>query len=422
MAYNELIKNFEKIRAYMREFYVYGFKSRDQFDKKSLRSYDDERRRLESWLGEHMSFVRTLEGKNVFISIDSRNSNHNPLYNAFKAKSFTDCDITLHFIIFDVLYNEDNAYSLPQLMVKINEEYLSRFEEPMIFDESTLRKKLKEYIEEGIIVSEKQGKRLVYRRAKYLDLGGLHDVIDFYSEIAPCGVIGSFLHDKEDGHDEAFSFKHHYITSAIDSDVLCSLFLAMRSKSVITVNNLGRKAAEPRKNRVVPLRIRISVQDGKQYLMAYQPDFNCIKSFRIDYLSNVKIEEPTPRFDELREILDDMESKTWGVTCRGSLSREERLEHVEFTVKIENGEEYIVKRLQREKRIGRVEKVDDFTYRFTADVYDTSELIPWIRTFISRIEKMNFSNRKIENMFKQDVKEMYRIYGIEDGGETDGIQ
>lgn len=27
MAYNELIKDFEKIRAYMREFYVYGFKS-----------------------------------------------------------------------------------------------------------------------------------------------------------------------------------------------------------------------------------------------------------------------------------------------------------------------------------------------------------------------------------------------------------
>ena len=46
MAYNELIKNFEKVRAYMREFYVYGFKSRTEYDAKSARSYDDERRRL----------------------------------------------------------------------------------------------------------------------------------------------------------------------------------------------------------------------------------------------------------------------------------------------------------------------------------------------------------------------------------------
>jgi len=29
MAYNELIKNFNRIREYMRDFYLYGFKSRD---------------------------------------------------------------------------------------------------------------------------------------------------------------------------------------------------------------------------------------------------------------------------------------------------------------------------------------------------------------------------------------------------------
>ena len=421
MAYNELIKNFEKIRAYMRDFYIYGFKSRDGYDKKSLRSYDDERRRMESWLGEHMRFVRTPEGKNVFISIDSRSSNHNPFYNALKAKSFTDGDITLHFILFDILYNEKDAYSLTELMNKIDEDYLSCFEEPMAFDESTLRKKLKEYIEEGIIISEKRGKYLLYRRAKDVKIDNIYDVIDFYSEIAPCGVIGSFLHDKEGKHDEVFAFKHHYITSAIDSDVLCSLFLAMQSKSVVTLHNLSRKSTEPRKNRVVPLRIHISVQDGKQYLIAYQPDFNSIKSFRIDYLSNVKIEKPTPRFDELRKMLDNMESKMWGVGCRGCLSREERLEHVEFTIQIEEDEEHIVRRLQREKRIGRVEKIDDYTYRFIADVYETSELIPWIRTFICRIKKLNFSNRTIENKFKQDIEQMYKMYGIEDGRETNDI-
>ena len=102
-SYNELIKNFERIRNYMREFYVYGFKSRNDYDKKSARSYDDERRRLESWLGDYMRFERNRDGKNMFISIDSRVTVHNPLYRAFKAKSFTDRDITLHFIIFDIL-------------------------------------------------------------------------------------------------------------------------------------------------------------------------------------------------------------------------------------------------------------------------------------------------------------------------------
>lgn len=44
MAYSELIKNFDRIRDYMRQFYVYGFKSRAEYDKKSARSYDNEHR------------------------------------------------------------------------------------------------------------------------------------------------------------------------------------------------------------------------------------------------------------------------------------------------------------------------------------------------------------------------------------------
>ena len=112
MAYSELIKNFERIRDYMREFYVYGFKSRDEFTKKSARSYDDERRRVESWLGDYMRFRQTADGKKVFLSIDSRISHHNPFYKAWKAKSFTDGDITLHFLIFDVLSGPDIALPL----------------------------------------------------------------------------------------------------------------------------------------------------------------------------------------------------------------------------------------------------------------------------------------------------------------------
>lgn len=55
MAFNELIKNFDNIRLLMRDFYVFGFKSRADFADKSARSYDNERRRIESWLGEYIS-------------------------------------------------------------------------------------------------------------------------------------------------------------------------------------------------------------------------------------------------------------------------------------------------------------------------------------------------------------------------------
>ena len=129
----------------MREFYVYGFKSRDEYTKKSARSYDDERRRMESWLGDWMRFRQTPDGKNVFISIDSRVSRHNPLYKAWKTKSFTDGDITLHFILFDILCSPDISLTLGEITEKID-DYLCDFSNPKVFDESTVRRKLKEYV------------------------------------------------------------------------------------------------------------------------------------------------------------------------------------------------------------------------------------------------------------------------------------
>ena len=417
-SYSELIKNFEKIRAYMRDFYVYGFKSREEYQTRSARSYDDERRRMESWLGDHMSFVRTPEGKNVFISIDSRTIRHNPLYNAWKAKSFTDRDVTLHFILFDILRDPSVNKTITEILAEIDGNYLTDFASPMVFDESTVRKKLKEYTEAGIIASEKDGRKIYYHRTPDTDVSRLTDVLHFFSEAAPCGVIGSFILDREDADTEAFTFKHHYITSAIDSGVLASLFTAMREKRVVELTNMSRRGDQPRCIRIVPLRVFISVQSGRQHLIAYLPEYNHFQPYRIDYLSAVKIGEQTPRFDELRTELDRMQNHMWGVSVPWKRRDEACTEHVEFTVRVEDHEEHIVRRLEREKRIGTVEKLDEHTYRFSADVYDSGELIPWIRTFICRIVQMNFSNRTLENQFKDDLDAMCRMYGVETGADA----
>ncbi len=410
-AYNELIKNFEKIRAYMREFYVYGFKSRAEYSQKSARSYDDERRRMESWLGDYMRFVRNRDGKNMFISIDSRVISHNPLFRAWKTKSFTDRDITLHFILFDILHSPQISLTLSQLLSEID-NYLSEFPEPLSFDESTLRKKLKEYTKEGIIEKTKQGKHTVYSRAEDFTEITDTDALHFFSEVSPCGVIGSYLLDKMPSHPDRINFKHHYITSALDSDVLCTLFEAINSKSYVTLNTYNRQSNKTSSLTLVPLKIFISAQSGRQHLLAYDTENKYIRAFRIDYISDVKITEYCEEFATYRQKLEASSKYIWGVNC----GKNDNLNYVEFTIKAESDEDYVIRRLYREKRCGTVEKVDENHYRFYAYVYDTSELIPWIRTFICRITKLNFSDRTAENLFKKDIQEMYNLYCA--GGES----
>ena len=415
MAYSELVKNFNRIRDYMREFYVYGFKSREEYTRKSARSYDDERRRIESWLGDYMGFRQNADGKNVFISIDSRAASHNPLYKAWKTKSFTDGDITLHFILMDIFASAQKALSLTEITEQID-EYLSVFPEPKTFDVSTVRKKLNEYISEGIVLGEKQGKSMYYSwTMEKCDLD--RDILDFFSEIAPCGVIGSFLLDQVKEQDSHFSFKHHYITSAMDSEILCSVFMAIREKRSVILETYNRHKERVSESHVVPLRVMVSAQSGRQYLIAYAPRFRRILSFRTDHIASVKMGEVSERFDQMRQKLDEMQKHMWGVSTQNRWGN--RMEHVEFTIRYGAGEKHIPKRLEREKRCGTVVHLDENTSRFTADVYDASELIPWIRTFICRITEIHISNEKLEEQFLEDIKAMYALYGLEDGENHD---
>lgn len=409
-SYNELVKNFEKIRLYMQEFYVYGLKSREEYTIKSARSYDDERRRIESWLAGYTASNRSEDGKSVYIAIDSRSTVRNPLYNAWKTKSFTDGDVTLHFILFDIL-QEGESKTVNEIIRIMDEEYLSYFNNPKTFDESTVRKKLNEYVDLGLLVKEKLNRNSVYRRSDTIDIDDC-EFLNFFSEVAPLGVVGSFLLDKYDVKEGAFLFKHHYVTGALDSEVLLQIFKAIEEKREIEVINKNIKRAEGTRERMVPLKVYVSAQNGREHVVAYIPSLDTIRVYRLDYLSDVRFLGEVEEYDALREKLRSTCKYVWGVNFPSGIQKNRKLESVQFTIKVNSGEEYVVKRLIREKRSGKVEKVGDKTYKFSILLYDSGEIIPWIRTFICRIVDLRFSNKAIEKRFKKDIKRTCSIYGV----------
>ena len=374
--YQEPVKNFNKIREYIREFYINGFKSRQDYTIQSARSYDNEKRRIESYMNDYIDYHITPGGKVPYLSIDTRITQHNPLYRVWKTKSFTDHDIILHFLILDLLHT---PLSMSELMDQIDEKTNHTY----LYDESTLRKKLKEYVKEGLLITTKKGKK----------------IYDFFSEVSHCGVIGSYILDKQEKEDSLFGFKHHYLTHVLDSEVLYDLFNAIHQHKYVSLKTSRNRI------KVLPLSIFISVQDGRQYLMAYICQSKKMYSFRLDHIVSIKSLEEAEDFEIYRKELEEMKKHLWGVSfSNGSL------ETVEFTLHHEPWEEHIYRRLLREKRCGYVERLNENTSRFYAEVYDVKEMIPWIRTFICRIQSISISNKEVEDQFKQDLEEMYRYY------------
>lgn len=413
MAYSELIKNFDHIREYMREFFVYGFKSRDEFaDKKSLRSYDNEKRRIENYLGDYVSFKTDKSGKRVFISMESRAVTHNPLYRAFKAKSFTNRDITLHFILMDLLA-DGAGKTVQEIADCVEEDYLAEFENTMCFDESTLRKKLQEYTGLGLVRAEKQGRQMRYfLNRDDLRLEDCRDAIRFFTEENPLGVIGSFLEDKMEPSADIYTFKNHYRMNAYDADIMELLLQAIHEKRRIRIVNIGRNSIE-HDWQLIPLKIYISTAGGRNYLIA-QGTHGKLLSFRIDYVKKVTLEEVDDSFDTVMAQYMEKRPYMWGVNAIGEQkteqNTEQKTEHVEMDIYVGPKEQHIVTRLNREKRCGTVLQLDKTTYRYSADVYDANEMLPWIRTYIGRIVRFDTSNSHLRDRWNADLEAMYANY------------
>ena len=408
MAYSELIKHFDGVRGYMRDFFVYGFRARGEFTRGSARSYDNERRRIDGWMDGYMGFRRDASGKNVFISLSGAALVHNPLYKAFKVKSFTKNDAALHFLLMDVLAEQD-ARPLNEILQALDARgQAGAGKAPR--DAATVRNKLREYERLGLVVCERYGRETRYRKAESrVCLAKWREAANFFSEVDPLGVIGSYVLDRMEPGRDLFAYKHHYILHALESEVLMALLEAMDAKrwAVITVCSARHEAPYARK--VTPLRILVSAQNGRRYLAAFDHETDNLRMNRLDSIQRVDAGDADPAFDERRAMERAGEARAWSQLPQAGAP----LEDVEMIVRAAPGEEIIARRLEREKRCGTVEAIGGGRWRFRASVRDARELFPWLRTFIGRIEALSFSNAEAASKFRADMEVLYQLYGVD---------
>lgn len=413
-TFSELIKTFSRTRDYVRDFFIYGCKVRDDFKHKSSRTYDDERRRTESWLGDYINHDDSKRGRQISMSVDSGHITENPLYQAYYAKSFTDNDIKLHFFLIDLLANGKRFTSqeLTNLLFRKYDFYL---------DEKTVRTKLKEYSDEGLFICEKEGRTPYYRISPdtFDEMSGrypgLKDAVRFFSEIQPFGVIGNSILKSCDMQNDRFIMKHNYIARTLEDDILLDILEAMRSERSVKLKIFPARLylSENTKelNRTcIPMKISTSAQTGRRYLIVYTPSKNSFDSIRLDYIKEVKPDEPCPEYSALTEKLNEELTHVFGISFSGRNGTEE-ITPLHITMHISPEEYYIFDRVKREIRYGKIEQTGENTYLLTLDIYDPKEAVPWIRTFTGRIISVEGGTEEICRQFRTDTEAMAKLYG-----------
>lgn len=421
-GFNELIKNFEKTRDYVRDFFIYGFKVRGDFVRKSARTYDDEKRRVESWLGDLLRYDNSIRGRQISISVDSEHIPENPLYQAFYSKSFTDNDIRLHFLIQDVLF-DGGALPLKEIVEEIDSRY------GIFFDEQTVRNKLKEYVSEGIILAEKRGKTAYFslsadRADGFLEeFEGLSDAVKFFSQTGEFGVVGNSILKAAGVENDLFFMKHNYIVHTLEDAVLPEIVDAIEQKRFVLLRTFSARSggAKESENFIVPMRVCASVQTGRRYIVGYIPAYNRFNSFRLDCIRAVKQGDICAEYDEICAKYRKNEGRCFGVSF-GERRETGNVEPLVVTIRVGKGEEHIIDRLEREKRCGTVQKLSDELYELTIDAFDPVEPMHWIKTFIGRIVKLEGGNAAARKLFDDDIRRMNEMYNGKGGETSDDIQ
>ncbi len=408
-SYNELIRKFDKVRDIMREFYIYGFKSRNDFTHISSRTYDNEKRRVESYLGSYMKWDYNKSGKKVFVSMNCSQIPTNPLYSAWKSKSFTDNDIVLHFYILSIL-SQETELSLNDLTSAICEA------SGLVFDNQTVRNKCTEYEKEGLVLITKQGKSLFYSLSNIdfnklvTKVPNILDVVKFFQGDTLFGEIGSFILDQSNQSNDTFLFKHYYIVHTLEDGVLLDLLSSIRNKQAIIFHNQNEYRTHNKDMLCVPLKIFISATTGRRYLCAYKPVSKRFFNYRLDHIKSVTPLEVRDDFDTLQTKLETIKQKVWGVGFGGSYRQEI------ITMKLyidEKTERHIIDRINREGRGGTLTRLEENIFIFTVELFDTNDISPWIKTFMGRIIQLEGNNTHVINRFYNDIERMKTMYELD---------
>ncbi len=415
-----LIRDYENIREILRDIYIFGCFSKEDFIKKGIsgRKYDNEQRRISAYLPKHFVKKKKIKKKVLlYCSYHIEDSTKNYLADTYRNKSFTVFDIMAFFYVQQILYKKKEL-TLAELLEEIPIK-----NEKKIFTKDTLYTKLLELQQKGYITLKKEKNRMTYSLAKDIwgnfsneELISILFYLEFMKNVSPIEMPYYFLYQKlklylicerkvQLENVEVFQFKHNHQFNSLDNEILLDIIRAIKQKKVICLTVRGKSEVIDKK--ILPIKIIHDSTYGRQYCMGISLLQNKKTIIRIDKIKSIQfLEDFTEEETELVQQNKNFENDCW---CTSGLEEEFAEIVIQFKFK-EKEERFIYTRIIREGHGGTIEKVEDGVYLYRNRFRDLREMIPWIRSFGERAKVISSDGVGIEQMIAQDWEKAVKKY------------
>lgn len=246
----------------------------------------------------------------------------------------------------------------------------------------------------------------------------LSSTIDAYSQSVYFKETDSFFNKQEN---PVFFYKNHRLQNVIDDDVTWQILTAIHNKAVISYTYKA-KNGERFKFNVLPMKIIIDRQYGRQYFFCYNYDDQKYYMPRISSVSDITIKKS---FDKKRiyemlnksdisdihaaynRIYSDQFQNVWNIAIGDTISNV--TVHFSFP---EDEYAKLLSRLNATKHHGIITELGDGKIDFSVNTCNELELVPWIRGFGSYATVDKNTNPELAARLKSNWEEALKQYGI----------
>ena len=422
MALNKstlLIRNYENIRQILRDIYIFGCFSRDDFiEKKGIsgRKYDKEQQRISAYLPERFIQKRRVDKKVLlYCAYTAMDGGNNYLADTYRNKSFTALDIMSYFFV-QVLLNESGEMTAAEIL-----DSLPAANDSVVFTKDNLRVKLDDLAEKGFIQTRKEGRKVLYSLSEDIwedfsddELIDICLFLEFMKNASPIEMPYYFLHEKlmlylsierkkEIVGKDIFHFKHNHLFNSLDNDMLLEILRAVKAERMLVVVLYG----DDNELNVMPIEVIHDSIYGRQYLYCFDMEQKRSRVIRLDRMSHVAVSRGMTEEDKKKkELLEGYSNNCW---CTSGVDENLSEIVIEFRFDDQN-EKYILRRIQAEGHGGTISKLAEGIYEYRLKLRDPDEMIPWIRSFGERAKVILSGQKKTEEKLAEDWKKALMKY------------
>ena len=482
----------EKFKRTLLNYFNYGFMSISAFAQRQ-RNYNDARTLREDWnrlnriIADYSEWIESSKGKSkvghtVYITADSESMEDNPFQRVYrfcgnKLSKYSAFFLHTMAAMSDQIHlrkpmKDDEENELPDQGAFKTSALLPYYTDRLVPPENSDRRRttnnrLSDLAALGVVASEQNPgshnrngdhrwslPAITMRGLLSVIEGGGKDgsferrflaAIDFFSRYYLLGEVGMYLKDRMgfDESDSVFRFKHDYFMQALNDYNIVDLLYAIENQKWCRIKYSHGTSDFTTELLCYPLQIRISDQNGREYLMYYEPFKRCYTSLRIEFIDSLEYFEKK----DIEEILSIYHGKSgtadsdianaknalkycWGVsTVTFDQGRKRAIEGnavepvVTTSVELQfqydpQDEPHIPIRIQKERRNGFVpEPTGSTPITFQVEVTDPGEMIPWIRSFYTRVSIISGFDEDTRYSMEQDVDRISRLISQEIGLE-----